>query len=63
MTLNMSLFSPFVPFFCSFDEMAKYDLPAVLNFILQKTGQQQLYYVGYSQGAAIGKLFSVARSP
>ncbi|XP_042317075.1 lipase member M-like isoform X2 [Sceloporus undulatus] len=37
----------------SFDEMAKYDLPAVLNFILQKTGQQQLYYVGYSQGAAI----------
>nr|XP_020656966.1 lipase member M-like isoform X1 [Pogona vitticeps] len=37
----------------SFDEMAKYDLPAMLNFILQKTGQQQLYYVGYSQGAAI----------
>ncbi|KAH0623583.1 hypothetical protein JD844_006497 [Phrynosoma platyrhinos] len=37
----------------NFDEMAKYDLPAVLNFILQKTGQQQLYYVGYSQGAAI----------
>ncbi|ETE61659.1 Lipase member M, partial [Ophiophagus hannah] len=40
----------------SFDEMAKYDLPAVVNFILQKTGQQQLYYVGYSQGAAIGFL-------
>ncbi|XP_039191869.1 lipase member M-like isoform X2 [Crotalus tigris] len=37
----------------SFDEMAKYDLPAVVNFILRKTGQQQLYYVGYSQGAAI----------
>ncbi|XP_048362954.1 lipase member M-like [Sphaerodactylus townsendi] len=37
----------------SFDEMAKYDLPAVLNFILQTTGQQQLYYIGYSQGAAI----------
>ncbi|XP_062989010.1 lipase member M-like [Elgaria multicarinata webbii] len=37
----------------SFDEMAKYDLPAVLNFILQKTGQQQLYYVGYSQGTTI----------
>ncbi|XP_058044755.1 lipase member M-like [Ahaetulla prasina] len=38
----------------SFDEMAKYDLPAVINFILKKTGQQQLYYVGYSQGATIG---------
>ncbi|KAL8187088.1 UNVERIFIED_CONTAM: hypothetical protein K2H54_032791 [Gekko kuhli] len=38
----------------SFDEMAKYDLPAVLNFILQTTGQQQLFYIGYSQGAAIG---------
>ncbi|XP_060097255.1 lipase member M-like isoform X1 [Heteronotia binoei] len=38
----------------SFDEMAKYDLPAVLNFILQTTGQGQLYYIGYSQGAAIG---------
>ncbi|CAM4594042.1 lipase member M-like [Lepidochelys kempii] len=37
----------------SFDEMAKFDLPAVLNFIMQKTGQEQLYYVGYSQGATI----------
>ncbi|XP_053167890.1 lipase member M-like isoform X2 [Hemicordylus capensis] len=37
----------------SFDEMARYDLPAMLNFILQKTEQQQLYYIGYSQGAAI----------
>ncbi|XP_013920452.1 PREDICTED: lysosomal acid lipase/cholesteryl ester hydrolase-like, partial [Thamnophis sirtalis] len=37
----------------SFDEMAKYDLPAVVNFILKKTGQQQLYYVGYSQGAGL----------
>uniref|UniRef100_A0A8C6XA81 AB hydrolase-1 domain-containing protein n=1 Tax=Naja naja TaxID=35670 RepID=A0A8C6XA81_NAJNA len=40
----------------SFDEMAKYDLPAVINFILRKTSQQQLYYVGYSQGATIGFL-------
>uniref|UniRef100_A0A8C3TLE3 Lipase n=1 Tax=Chelydra serpentina TaxID=8475 RepID=A0A8C3TLE3_CHESE len=37
----------------SFDEMAKFDLPAVLNFIMRKTGQEQLYYVGYSQGATI----------
>uniref|UniRef100_A0A8D0C2R8 AB hydrolase-1 domain-containing protein n=1 Tax=Salvator merianae TaxID=96440 RepID=A0A8D0C2R8_SALMN len=38
----------------SFDEMAKYDLPALINFVLNKTGQQQLYYIGYSQGAGIG---------
>uniref|UniRef100_A0A8C5TDC9 AB hydrolase-1 domain-containing protein n=1 Tax=Malurus cyaneus samueli TaxID=2593467 RepID=A0A8C5TDC9_9PASS len=34
----------------SFDEMAKFDLPAAINFILEKTGQEKLYYIGYSQG-------------
>ncbi|XP_006831185.1 PREDICTED: lipase member K-like [Chrysochloris asiatica] len=38
----------------SFDEMAKYDLPATLNFITEKTGQEQLFYVGHSQGTTIG---------
>ncbi|KAJ7426895.1 Lipase member K [Willisornis vidua] len=38
----------------SFDEMAKYDLPAFINFIEQKTGQKQLYYIGHSQGTTIG---------
>lgn len=37
----------------SFDEMAKKDLPAVINFIVQKTGQEQLFYVGHSQGSTI----------
>ncbi|XP_062459184.1 putative lysosomal acid lipase/cholesteryl ester hydrolase [Pezoporus occidentalis] len=37
----------------SFHEMAMYDLPAMINFILQKTGQQQIYYIGYSQGCTI----------
>ncbi|XP_019339825.1 lysosomal acid lipase/cholesteryl ester hydrolase isoform X2 [Alligator mississippiensis] len=37
----------------SYDEMAKYDLPAVINFIVQKTGQEKLYYVGHSQGTTI----------
>ncbi|XP_070608423.1 putative lysosomal acid lipase/cholesteryl ester hydrolase isoform X2 [Erythrolamprus reginae] len=38
----------------SFDEMAKYDLPASINFVLNKTGQEQLFYIGHSQGTTIG---------
>ncbi|XP_073934926.1 lipase member K isoform X2 [Castor canadensis] len=33
----------------SLDEMAKYDLPATINLIIEKTGQERLYYVGHSQ--------------
>ncbi|XP_042315943.1 lysosomal acid lipase/cholesteryl ester hydrolase-like [Sceloporus undulatus] len=38
----------------SFHEMAMHDLPAMINFVLKKTRQKQLYYVGYSQGCTIG---------
>ncbi|KAM6091997.1 LOW QUALITY PROTEIN: putative lysosomal acid lipase/cholesteryl ester hydrolase [Theristicus caerulescens] len=38
----------------SFHEMTMYDLPATINYILQKTGQEQLYYVAYSQGTITG---------
>ncbi|XP_051474210.1 lipase member M-like [Apus apus] len=38
----------------SFHEMAMYDLPATINYILQKTGQEQLYYMAYSQGTTTG---------
>uniref|UniRef100_A0A8C4U181 Partial AB-hydrolase lipase domain-containing protein n=1 Tax=Falco tinnunculus TaxID=100819 RepID=A0A8C4U181_FALTI len=37
-----------------FHEMAMYDLPATINYILKKTGQEQLYYVAYSQGTTTG---------
>ncbi|XP_041117305.1 lysosomal acid lipase/cholesteryl ester hydrolase-like [Polyodon spathula] len=37
----------------SYDEMAKKDLPAVINFITKSTGQEQIYYVGHSQGTTI----------
>ncbi|XP_012859671.1 lipase member K-like [Echinops telfairi] len=37
----------------SFDEMAKYDLPALINFIIRKTGQEQIHYVGHSQGITV----------
>lgn len=35
--------------------MAKYDLPATIDFIVQKTGQEKIHYVGHSQGTTIGK--------
>ncbi|XP_051002902.1 tear acid lipase-like protein [Acomys russatus] len=37
----------------SYDEHIKYDLPATIDFIVNKTGQKQVYYVGHSQGALI----------
>ncbi|XP_039337829.1 lysosomal acid lipase/cholesteryl ester hydrolase-like isoform X2 [Mauremys reevesii] len=38
----------------SFDEMGKYDIPAVLYFAMNKTGQKQLYYVAHSEGTTVG---------
>lgn len=34
----------------SFDEIAKYDLPANIDYILKHTGKESLYYMGHSQG-------------
>ncbi|KAG8180326.1 hypothetical protein JTE90_016360 [Oedothorax gibbosus] len=43
----------------SFDEMAEFDLPALIDFVLNATETKQLYYVGHSQGtAAAFALFS-----
>ena len=38
----------------SFDEMAAYDLPAVIDFIRSATGAHKLGYVGHSQGTTMG---------
>ena len=40
-------------FLGSWDEMARYDLPAMLKFVTRKTSQPSVYYVGHSQGTAI----------
>ncbi|XP_061083457.1 gastric triacylglycerol lipase [Conger conger] len=37
----------------SYDEMAQKDLPAVINYITKTTSQEQIYYVGHSQGTTI----------
>ncbi len=38
----------------SWDEMAAYDLPASIDFILAATGAASLGYVGHSQGTTMG---------
>ena len=30
--------------------MAKYDLPAMIEFVLEYTGEQDLFYAGHSMG-------------
>jgi len=34
--------------------MAQFDLPASINYVLNKTGKEKLVYVGHSQGTTIG---------
>lgn len=38
---------------CSFHEIGNYDLPAVIDYILDNTGKEKLSYVGHSQGTTI----------
>ncbi|KAM6306158.1 lysosomal acid lipase/cholesteryl ester hydrolase-like [Aegotheles albertisi] len=38
----------------SFDEIGKYDIPAELYFIMNKTGQKDVYYAGHSEGSTAG---------
>ena len=33
----------------SYGEMAEYDLPAFINFIIEETGVEKIFYVGHSQ--------------
>ena len=35
----------------SWDEMAKYDLPAMIEFVVNATKQPKIFYAGHSQGS------------
>ncbi|EGC34804.1 hypothetical protein DICPUDRAFT_152935 [Dictyostelium purpureum] len=37
----------------SFDEMAQYDLPTVVDYVLETTGNKKVGYVGHSQGTTM----------
>ncbi|KAJ8727885.1 hypothetical protein PYW08_016270 [Mythimna loreyi] len=43
----------------SWDEIGNHDLPAFIDYILEKTGQEKLHYIGHSQG---GTTFLVLNS-
>ncbi|XP_045462241.1 lipase 3-like [Harmonia axyridis] len=45
----------------SFHEIGYYDLPAKIDYILDTTGQQQLEYVGHSQGGMVFYILSSLR--
>ncbi|KAM6415708.1 lysosomal acid lipase/cholesteryl ester hydrolase-like [Rhynochetos jubatus] len=38
----------------SFDEIGRYDIAAELYFIMNKTGQKDVYFVGHSEGSTAG---------
>lgn len=45
----------------SFHEIGYYDLPAAIDFILANTSQQQIHYVGHSQGGTVYTVFLAMR--
>ena len=45
----------------SFQEMGRYDVPANIKFILEKTGAKKIIYVGHSQGTS--QMFAALSDP
>jgi lysosomal acid lipase/cholesteryl ester hydrolase len=40
-------------FVCSFHEMGLFDIPAIINHILEVNGSSSLYYIGHSMGCTV----------
>ena len=38
---------------CSWHEMGTYDIPAEIDYILNSTGHNKLYYIGHSMGTTM----------
>ena len=38
---------------CSWHEMGTYDVPAEIDYILNSTGHNKLYYIGHSMGTSM----------
>uniref|UniRef100_A0A182F9N1 Lipase n=1 Tax=Anopheles albimanus TaxID=7167 RepID=A0A182F9N1_ANOAL len=45
----------------SFDEIGRYDLPAIVDHVLTETGHPKLHYVGHSQGTTIFFILNAER--
>ncbi|XP_058056011.1 lipase 3-like [Anopheles bellator] len=45
----------------SWHEMGYYDLPAIIEYVLRKTGARQLIYIGHSQGTTVFFVMASAR--
>lgn len=48
--VNIGFLIVYLCTFFSFHELGKYDLPATIDYILNKTGQSTLFYIGHSMG-------------
>ncbi|KAL3275597.1 hypothetical protein HHI36_020352 [Cryptolaemus montrouzieri] len=45
----------------SWHEIGKYDVPATIDYVLEKTKKPKLYYVGYSQGGTVFLVLTTVR--
>lgn len=54
LTLNPSDSEEKFAFFdFTWEEIAKYDVSAMIDYVLQKTGREKLHYIGHSQGGTV----------
>ncbi|CAH0386872.1 unnamed protein product [Bemisia tabaci] len=60
---NHTTLSPKQPKFWehSYHEMGKYDLPAVIDHVLNETGRPQLFYIGHSMGTLMFYVMAASR--